>query len=154
MKAQRTSVLLVSAIFLLSYCKPEGCQYEDSMRLYFKDALNIDLTKIVDTEFYYFVPLESCENCIYETLLAISQLDGQKLTVVLVGNNFHSEWDSLLSVVKFKHKILSDSNKIIYQYESELGKPLLFTIHNGNCHRSRTFSEQQLPELAEELKNL
>ncbi len=74
--------------------------------------------------------------------------------IIFVGENYHTEWDSLLVEIKSRHKFLEDKEKLIYEYESGLGKPLLFTIKDGGCFFSKTIHEEQLPELSMELEKL
>ena len=133
-------------------CKREQCKYYPGIQQYFQEVFGLTLSKVEERKSYYLLPIESCESCIEENLLQLNSIESTSLVVVIVGVNYHTKWDSILVDIKTKHKILEDSLKLIYDYESGLGKPLLIKVENGNCLTTRNYSESQLAELKTELK--
>lgn len=140
--------------FLLN-CKTQNpCPYFEGIQLYFSKTFDIDLTTIHDTNAYYLVPLESCENCIWQNLNMLPTLPKGKVTIVFVGKNYHAEWDNIIVNIKSKHPVLLDEYKHAHDYETGLNKPLLVVVKSGECHLIRNFTEDQLPELNDILVHL
>ncbi len=153
-KAAVNSIILIMMQSLLFCGTKEGCEYFDSMNLYFANTFNVDLAKFDKTKALYFIPLESCENCIYSNLLMLQSVQTNNLIIVFVGNNYHQEWDILIEELRGKYNCFDDYNKEIYKYESGLGKPLLLKIKNGECLGSKSIYENDLKEIKNELNQL
>ncbi|MBA4058311.1 MAG: hypothetical protein C0490_26575, partial [Marivirga sp.] len=132
--------------------KKEGCQYFQSISLYFEQVLDTRIDEFQSHRFYYFLPMESCENCIFSNLEMLNKLKIKNLSIIFVGVNFHPEWDVLLTDLKKKHPFHEDPQKRIYSYESNLGKPLLLSVESGNCAYSKTINEKDLETIRIELE--
>ena len=146
--------LIIVYLISISCQSDPSCKYFGSLELYFKSVFDIKLSERNGKVAYYFVPLESCENCIYSNLLMLNKLKTKKITIIFIGKNYHNEWDEVLAEIKNKYNFLEDDQKQVYGYESGLGKPLLLVVNDGDCSYSKTIYERNLEEVSIEIENL
>lgn len=134
-------LLLLTSII---YCCSPKCQYDEGLKLYFKRILHIDLSQELGEKYFYIVPLESCESCIYDNLKFLSGVKSTKLTVVFVGKNPNTSWVKMITTIRENLHTLDDPRKVIYNYETGLRKPLLILVQSGNCVSSETVNESEI----------
>ena len=145
--------IIIVYIISISCQSEPSCKYFDSLELYFKNVFDTKLSKSGKVA-YYFVPLESCENCIYSNLLMLNKLKTRQITIIFIGKNYHKEWDEVLLEIKNKYSFLEDDQKLVYEYESGLGKPLLLVVNDGDCSYSKAIYEKNLEDVSIEIENL
>lgn len=131
-------VLILCITFTLSIsCKEQknDCPYFEGVATYFKNEYNLSLKDVKGEHLYYVLDLQGCEPCTnLNTKMLLQLKDNNKLTIVFIGETGNHEFLKRVNIIKEKFKHLEDKELKIYDYQTNLAKPLLIHIKDGKCN--------------------
>jgi len=145
-------IKLLITFILITSCTEYTYEYEDGLRLYFKDQFKI--SKFNSN--YYIISINNCNTCLGQKL-NLSYLNQHKikyLTLIIVGKSERKEIIDLLNSLSKKYIILKDPDKNIYQYSTGLGKPLLIITKNNKLKLVKNINDTSIKKLKSYLNKI
>lgn len=129
-----SKIVLLFFVFIMS-CKSKNCPYFEGISQYFKNEHKKDLNYSQE-ELYYVLDLQGCEPCtdLNTKMLLGLKHPNEKLTIVFVGQTSNNELNRRVNVLKTKFNYLIDSELKIFEYQTNLAKPLLIHLKNRSCY--------------------
>ena len=118
-------------------CKNQrnGCPYFEGISSYFKNEHKLSLKDIKVEQLYYILDLQGCEPCTnLNTRMLLQLKENKKLTIVFIGQTGNQDFSKRVTLLKSRFNHLEDKELKIYDYQTNLAKPLLIHLKNGQCH--------------------
>lgn len=137
-------VLLTLSLFGCANNTPK-CEYYEGFSFYMQEEHQIAIAS--QKAIYYVMPMTGCEPCIASNLEMLATIPKiPSLTIIFIGTSEIEQYNAEAEMVKTKHAYIEDMERAIFSYETNIGKPLMIHVDNGNCVVYREIKDTEVAE--------